>query len=106
MSANTNSSETVHLRPTFVGDFFGTPNDGDFAVIWRGLPVARITKNIEVPVGGQLWRWQCTLSGRPLIGGDYGTGDSLDDCEAAFRTAWTRIRFELTEADIAKAVGP
>lgn len=101
MSADTHSSETIYFRPTMVGAFLGAGRDDDFQAIWRGLPIARITRT-----DGQHWNWRCTLPGRPLTGGDYGTGDSFDNCEVAFRTAWTRIRSELTDADIAKAVGP
>ena len=102
MSADTHSSETIFFRRTFVGAFLGAGRDDDFQIIWRGLPVARITStNTE----GPQWCWRCTLPGRPLLGADYGTGDSIADCEAAFRTAWTRIRAGLTDADIAKAVG-
>ena len=32
-----------------------------------------------------------------------GPGDSLYDCKAQFRTAWSRIRAGLTDADIERA---
>jgi hypothetical protein len=42
-----------------------TPNDGDFEVIWRGLLAARITKHIEVPIGGQ--RFMSSPSPNPHV---------------------------------------
>jgi hypothetical protein len=48
-------------------------------------------------MGGPQWCWRCSLPGRPLIGADYGPADSLDDCEAAFRAIWQRIRAGLTD---------
>jgi hypothetical protein len=50
------------------------------------------------------WMWNCYLpEGWPTLGGDSGTSTDLDDCKAKFKTAWTRIRASLTDADIAKA---
>jgi hypothetical protein len=88
--------ETLTLRPTFIA------GDDDYQVFWRGLPVARIMRTGGVPSAGPLWWWGCTLPGRPLTGGDHGTCESLDDCEAAFKVAWDGIRSGLTHADIAK----
>ena len=105
MTTETDTSEIIYLRPTFDDALLGTCRDYDFQVIWRGLSVARITRANGLPVDSKQWRWRCSLPGRPLIGGDYGTGDSLDECEAAFRIAWQRIRAGLTDTAIAMALG-
>lgn len=88
------NSETLTLRPTFVSGILSAGRDDDFQIIWRGLPVARIMRtNME----GPQWCWRCTLPGRTLMGADYGTGDSIADCEAAFSIVWQRIRAGLTD---------
>jgi hypothetical protein len=35
--------------------------------------------------------------------GAIGYGADLEDCKAKFKAAWTRVRADLTDADIAKA---
>ena len=76
--------ETLTLRQTFIG----AGRDDDYQMIWRDLPVARLIKASGVPSDGPQWWWGCPLPGRPLTGGDYGTGDRLHGCEATFRVAW------------------
>jgi hypothetical protein len=41
--------------------------------------------------------------GQPSLSGDSGQGTNLEDCKRQFKTAWARIRAELTDWDIAKA---
>ena len=87
--------ETIALRDTVIG---GNRRADDLTVIWRGLPIGRITK-----ISGVRWWWGCNFDGQLSLDDDSGNGIDLDDCKAKFLIAWTRIRAALTDADIAKA---
>ncbi len=56
-----------------------------------------------VPAQADHWWYGFTFYGPPWLGSYSGTGSDLDDCKTKFKAAWTRIRAELTDADIAKA---
>lgn len=90
--------EAIALRGTVIG---GQRYPDDYEVIWRGLPVGRIMRASGLPPHVPQWRWTCHIYGKP--GGGNGSGDRLEDCKRHFRTAWARLRAELTEADIARA---
>jgi hypothetical protein len=92
----TDDSETVALRPTVID---GQPQDDDYEVIWRGLPIGRIMK----PSSDPHWWWGCNVFGRPVSANDRGSGINFKDCQVRFKIAWTRIRAGLTDADIAIA---
>ena len=46
--------------------------------------------------------WNCSVHGKPGASAN-GNGVDLDDCKAKFKTAWTMIRADLSEDDIASA---
>jgi hypothetical protein len=88
--------ESVTLRPTVVD---GQPQEDDYEVVWRGLPIGRIMK----PPLDQHWWWSCNVYGQPLAANDRGPGINFKDCQVRFKMAWTRIRAELTEESISIA---
>jgi hypothetical protein len=92
----TDDLESVALRPTVID---GKRQEDDYEVIWRGLPIGRIMKPPTEPH----WWWGCNVYGRPLVATDRGPGINFKDCQLRFKIAWTRIRAELTEEDIAIA---
>ena len=87
--------ETIDFRATQIG---GSRCVDDFTVFWRGLPIGRIMK-----VSGRRWWWGCNVYDRVSRANDSGNGIDLDDCKAKFLVAWTRIRAELTNEEIARA---
>jgi hypothetical protein len=97
-SPMTDDPETIALRPTIIA---GTRYPNDYGVVWRGLTIGRIMKADGMPAHAPQWRWTCNVYGKP--GGAGGAGADLDDCKAAFKAAWGRIREGLTDADIAHA---
>jgi hypothetical protein len=56
-----------------------------------------------MPSRADQWWYGFTFYGPPSLGSYSGTGTDLDDCKAQFKAAWTRIRADLTDADIARA---
>jgi len=92
----TDDLETIALRPTVIG---GVRQDDDFEVVWRGLPVGRMLKQVDNPH----WWWACTLYGLPPTPGDRGPAINYKDCQVRFRLAWSRIRPTLTEETIRAA---
>ena len=88
--------ESVTLRPTVVD---GQPQEDDYEVIWRGLPIGRIMKPPIEPH----WWWACNVYGQPLAANDRGPGINFKDCQVRFKMAWTRIRAGLTEESISIA---
>jgi len=56
--AMTDDSESVALRPTVTD---GKPQEDDYEVIWRGLPIGRILK----PPGEPHWWWAATSTTAP-----------------------------------------
>jgi PilZ domain-containing protein len=92
----TDDLESVALRPTVTD---GKPQEDDYEVIWRGLPIGRIMK----PPGDPHWWWGCNVYGQPSTANDRGPGINFKDCQLRFKLAWTRIRAGLTEEDIANA---
>ena len=92
----TDDLETIALRPA-VSD--GMRRDDDFEVIWRGLPIGRILKQVDSPH----WWWGCNVYGQPATPGDRGPAINFKDCQVRFKLAWARIRPTLTEEAIAIA---
>ena len=92
--------ETIALRATVIG---GQTYADDYTVMWGELPIGRIMKRSGVPSQADQWWYGFTFYGPPWLGGYSGHGTDLDDCKAKFKAAWTRIRAELSDADIAKA---
>jgi hypothetical protein len=92
----TDDSETVALRPAVID---GQPQEDDYEVIWRGLPIGRIMKPPTEPH----WWWACNVYGQPLAANDRGPGINFKDCQLRFKIAWTRIRAGLTEEAISIA---
>jgi hypothetical protein len=93
-------NETIAIHLTKI---VGKSYLDDYTVIWRGLPIGRIRKNPGLPAHVDQWSWGCNVCGQPSLNGDSGSGTDLEDCEAQFKLAWTRIRARLTDRDIAKA---
>jgi hypothetical protein len=87
--------ETIDLRVTQIA---GQRYVEDFTVFWRGMPIGRIMKG-----SGGRWWWGCNVYNRVSLANDSGNGNDLHDCKAKFLAAWTRIRAELTNEDIARA---
>jgi len=92
----TDDSESVALRPTVID---GRPQEDDYEIIWRGLPIGRIMK----PPNDPHWWWACNVYGQPLAANDRGPGIDFKDCQLRFKIAWTRIRAGLTEEGISIA---
>src|SRR5258705_3233268 len=92
----TDDSESVALRPTVTD---GKPQEDDYEVTWRGLPIGRIMK----PPGDPHWWWGCNVYGQPPTANDRGPAINFKDCQLRFKIAWTRISAGLTEQDIAVA---
>jgi len=92
----TDDSESIALRPTVID---GQPQQDDYEVIWRGLPIGRIMK----PPSDAHWWWGCNVHGQPPAANSRGPGINFKDCQVRFKIAWTRIRAELTEQDISIA---
>ena len=92
--------ETIALRKTLIG---GQSYEDDFTVLWGELPIGRIMKRSGVPSRADQRWYGFTFYGPPSLGSCSGTGTDPDDCKAKFKVAWTRIRADLTDADIAKA---
>jgi hypothetical protein len=93
--------ETIVLRVTVIG---GKRHPDDYQVIWRKLPIGRIMKRDGVPPSqAEQWWWGFTFYGKPSLSNYNGGCTDLEDCIAKFKAAWTRIRADLTDADIAKA---
>jgi hypothetical protein len=90
--------ETIDLRVTQIARQRCVD---DFTVFWRGMPIGRIMK-VSKGSGGRWW-WGCNVYDRVSLANDSGDGNDLDDCKAKFLIAWTRIRAELTNEDIARA---
>ncbi len=93
----TDDLESIALRPNVID---GVPQDDDFEVVWRGLPVGRILKQPD----GQHWWWGCNVYGQPLTANDRGPAINFKDCQVRFRLAWARIRPTLTEEVIQTAM--
>ena len=55
-----------------------------------------------VPAPPRAVAWNCSVHGKPGASAN-GNGVDLDDCKAKFKTAWTMIRADLSEDDIASA---
>jgi hypothetical protein len=100
MMADVPGDETIALRATVI-DGNGYPDD--YRVVWRGLSIGRIMKGTGSPIHAPQWWWECNIYGQPSLGGGWGTGLDLDDCQVKFRTAWERIRANITEDDISEA---
>ncbi len=92
----TDDLETVALRPTVVD---GQVQADDYEVIWRGLLVGRIMKQLDSPH----WWWCCNLYGQPPTANDRGPAINFKDGQLRFKLAWTRIRAALTAEEIAVA---
>ena len=92
----TDDLETVTLRATVVD---GQVQADDYEVIWRGLPVGRIMKQLDSPH----WWWCCNLYGQPPAANDRGPAINFKDGQLRFKLAWTRTRAALTAEDIAVA---
>lgn len=92
----TDDLETIALRPTVIG---GVRQDDDYEVVWRGLPVGRMLKQVDNPH----WWWACTLYGLPPTPGDRGPAINYKDCQVRFRLAWAKLRPTLTEETIRAA---
>jgi PilZ domain len=88
--------DTVALRPMVVG---GHVQTDDYEVVWRGLSVGRILRQLDSPH----WWWSCNLYGQPAVANDRGPAIDFKDCQVRFNLAWTRIRPTLTEQAIAVA---
>ena len=93
-------NETIAFHATVIGDERYTD---DYTVIWRDLSIGRIRKNLGLPAHVDQWSWGCNVYGQPSLSGDSGQGTNLEDCKRQFKTAWARIRADLTDWDIAKA---
>ena len=93
-------NETIAFHATVIGDERYTD---DYTVIWRDLSIGRIRKNLGLPAHVDQWSWGCNVYGQPSLSGDSGQGTNLEDCKRQFRTAWARIRAQLTDWDIRKA---
>jgi hypothetical protein len=93
-------NETIAFRATVIG---GERYADDYTVIWRDLSIGRIRKNLGLPAHVDQWSWGCNMYGQPSLSGDSGQGTNLEDCKRQFKTAWARIRAELTDWDIRKA---
>jgi hypothetical protein len=93
-------NETIAFSATVIG---GERYADDYTVIWRDLSIGRIRKNPGLPARVDQWSWGCNVYGQPSLSGDSGQGTDLEDCKRQFRTAWARIRAELTDWDIRKA---
>ena len=90
-------AETLTLRATVIA---GKRYDDDFTVIWRGMSIGRIMQ--AMPAHLAHWSWNCSVHGKPGASAN-GSGVDLEDCKAKFKIAWTTIRADLSEDDIASA---
>lgn len=93
-------NESITINATVIG---GQRYVDDYTVIWRGLSIGRIRKNPGLPAHVHQWSWGCNVYGQPSRSGDSGQGTDLEDCKRQFKTAWARIRAELTDWDIRRA---
>jgi hypothetical protein len=93
-------NETIAFRATVIG---GERYTDDYTVIWRDLSIGRIRKNLGLPAHVDQWSWGCNVYGQPSLSGDSGQGANLEDCKRQFRTAWARVRAQLTDWDIRNA---
>ena len=92
-------AETIALRATMIA---GKRYDDDFTVIWRGMSIGRIMQASGVPAHLARWSWNCSVHAKPGASAS-GSGVDLEDCKAKFKIAWTAIRADLSEDDIASA---
>ena len=79
----TDDLETVALRPTVVD---GQVQADDYEVIWRGLLVGQIMKQLDSPH----WWWCCNLYGQPPTANDRGPAINFKDGQLRFKLAWTQ----------------
>jgi hypothetical protein len=84
--------------------FDGIQYDDDWLVMWRGIPVGRILKQNDAPLGKPRWWWGVNFDQRPQGGDGRGVGTDLEDCKRQFKVAWQRVRTGLTAEDIATAI--
>ncbi|MDX3971197.1 MAG: hypothetical protein QHD01_32015 [Bradyrhizobium sp.] len=91
--------DDLTLRRTVIG---GETVPDDYAVIWDGLTIGRIFKTVAVG-GGADWSWSCGLPNVPQRSGQRGRAGSMDAAKAAFRTAWTALRSDLSYEEIRQA---
>jgi hypothetical protein len=93
----TDDLESIALRPTVVD---GQTMADDYEVVWRGMPVGRIMKQLDSPH----WWWGCNVYGQPPVPNDRGPAINFKDCQVRFKLAWSRIRPTLTEEAITVAM--
>jgi hypothetical protein len=87
------------MRPTVIG---GETADGDYTMIWDGLPIGRISKSTAVG-GRDAWSWTVSLPNVPQSSSHRGEAPSLIQAKELFRTAWYDLRHQLNDEQIAKA---
>lgn len=93
----TDDLEAISLRPTVVD---GQAMADDYEVVWRGMPVGRIMKQLDSPH----WWWGCNVYGQPPGTNDRGPAINFKDCQVRFKLAWSRIRPALSEEAIEVAM--
>ena len=92
-------AEDLSLRRAVIG---GETAPDDYAVIWDGLTIGRIFKQVGIG-GADAWTWSCFLPNVPQRSSHRGHTGSLDTAKRAFRTAWADLQSEISYAQIREA---
>jgi hypothetical protein len=95
----TPDDDQLTLRKTTFGDSQVYPDD--WQVFWRGLPIGRILKQPGVPFGRPNWWWGVNFDQRPQPADHKGVCSDIEECKRRFKVAWSGVRAEITEDDIA-----
>ena len=86
------------LRKTLIG---GETYDDDFQVFWDGIPIGRILKQPDIPVGRPNWFWGVNFPGQPQPSSHRGLCSDFAECKRKFQVIWSGVRSKLSKAEIA-----
>ena len=92
-------TDQLFLRRTIIA---GKTCTDDYVVVWDGLEIGRIFKQVAVG-GGDAWSWSCGLPNVPQASSHRGREPSLEAAKAMFRAAWTELHAQIGYREIMEA---
>ncbi|UGA46681.1 hypothetical protein HU230_0011815 [Bradyrhizobium quebecense] len=93
-------TDQLLLRKTVIG---GETAPDDYVVIWDGIRIGRIHRQIGLPAGRQAVAWGVSFPGKPQHPSHRGLCRDVEECKQMVKLVWGAIRPTLTEGDIREA---
>lgn len=93
-------TEQLLLRRTVIG---GETAPDDYVVIWDGIAIGRIHRQIGMPKGAPSVAWGVSFPGKPQHPWMRGHAEDVEECQKRVKLVWGAIRPTLTDDDIREA---